>query len=577
MPSKITESITASKMRFTLFVFLFIQTITLFAQSSAVFDSLTTLINQSKGEEKLNICYQECSRAAAHTTVDNELALLHIYQAEAENQNNAKHEMMARTLRLYTFYNSNMHDSIFVYINNDLEVFQKHEQWDFYYSCRSLTVESYRYANRLQSALREAQAMYDFAVSHHSNYGKGVAAYLIASCHQSMNRSAQAVEFFETAEECMLTEGNVGQLHNMYGIAWESFLAAGENEKLQKMLDRWDDMWKEYCKKNEMQLTDVAIYYLVCVSARAHLYTDNKDFEAARRELDEAARLAENQKEISKALWLKEEARYAEAMGGLDTALHYLDECHKVQTNHNNQIAAVATQEMRANLLMKLGRMDEAAQIYRKLLPQKDAMMQLDMAAQLDDFSSIYKVDTLREEKILLRLWLTVALIGFGAMALLTTGYFYYQKKLQAKNRTIVLQYQKQKNTEKTLEQILDSESSTTSSDKDMEMFMEIKKFLNNKEVLSNPSLDRNLLAAEFGTNYTYISRAIQVGAGVNVSAYINQVRIDYACELLKQDSENSIAEVLEKCGFQSRSYFYRIFKSQMNMSPTEFQKELKE
>ena len=490
-------------------------------------------------------------------------------------QSNTKHEMMARTLRLYTFYNSNLHDSLFHYINDDLEVLQKNQQWDFYYSCRSLMVESYRYSNRLQSALQEAQAMYSNAISQNNNYGKGVAAYLIASCQQSMNRNAQAVEFFKIAEACMLKEGNVGQLHNMYGIAWESYLATGQLEDLQLLLDRWDNMWRDYCQKNKMELTDIAIYYMVCAAVRAHLYIDRREFPAARKELDHAASLCENKKEIAHALWLKEEARYAEATGDLEQTLYYLDKCYQIQMDQQNRIAAVATQEMRANVLMKMGRTTQAAHIYAELLPEKEAVMQLDMAAQLDDFSSIYKVDTLKEEKAQLRNWLTIALTGCTLMLVLFAIYFYYHRQLQAKNKTIISQYHKHKNTEKIIEEILESRSHAPSLDKDMMLFIEIKRFLGNKEVLASPALDRNLLAREFNTNHTYISNAIQAGAGVNVSTYINQVRIDYACELLKEKETKSVAQVQTMCGFQSRSYFYRIFKNQMNMSPSEFQKEL--
>ena len=107
-----------------------------------------------------------------------------------------------------------------------------------------------------------------------------------------------------------------------------------------------------------------------------------------------------------------------------------------------------------------------------------------------------------------------------------------------------------------------------------MELFLKIKKYLRTEHVLSDPLLDRNRLADALGTNYTYISNAIQTGAGVSVNAYINQVRIDYACELLKREVY-SITDIQFECGFQSRTTFYRAFKKQINMNPTEFKKEL--
>ena len=149
------------------------------------------------------------------------------------------------------------------------------------------------------------------------------------------------------------------------------------------------------------------------------------------------------------------------------------------------------------------------------------------MAAQLDDLSTIYKVDKLNMEKTELRLWLTIIAICCVVLLLLLAGHLYYNQRLQAKNRAIFQQYQKQKSSEEFMEQILTKNSSTVSSNKDMELFLKIKKYLRTEHVLSDPLLDRNRLADALGTNYTYISNAIQTGAGVSVNSHNNQVRLD--------------------------------------------------
>ena len=554
--------------------FCFIQISIAWAQTTATTDSLMYVIDSSKGESKLDAYYAAYTGLPTPKNTQQELGLLHAYQAEAEKQNNAKHEMMARTLRLYTFYNNHLYDSLYYYMDRDLAVFEKHQQWDYYYSCRSLLIESYRYANRLQSALKEAQLVYDDALIKDNNYGKGVAAYLIASCYQNLNRNAEAVTFFKEAESYMLKENNVGQLHNLYGIAWNSFVAASQYDELAPMMERWNTMWLNYCKDKEIELPQVASYYLVYVCANAHMLIDQGHFVQARQELDFAATLAQDQLDISKMLWLKEEARYAEATGNHQTALAYIDQCYALQVAHNNRIAAANSQEMRAGMLLKLGQTKEAAALYATLLLQKDSIIQLDMAAQLDDLSTIYKVDKLNMEKTELRLWLTIIAICCVVLLLLLAGHLYYNQRLQAKNRAIFQQYQKQKSSEEFMEQILTKNSSTVSSNKDMELFLKIKKYLRTEHVLSDPLLDRNRLADALGTNYTYISNAIQTGAGVSVNAYINQVRIDYACELLKREVY-SITDIQFECGFQSRTTFYRAFKKQINMNPTEFKKEL--
>ena len=53
---------------------------------------------------------------------------------------------------------------------------------------------------------------------------------------------------------------------------------------------------------------------------------------------------------------------------------------------------------------------------------------------------------------------------------------------------------------------------------------------------------------------------------------YINKVRIQTACEILKKTDE-SIADIAYKCGFTTNSTFNRNFRQLMGMSPAEWRK----
>ena len=53
---------------------------------------------------------------------------------------------------------------------------------------------------------------------------------------------------------------------------------------------------------------------------------------------------------------------------------------------------------------------------------------------------------------------------------------------------------------------------------------------------------------------------------------YINKVRIQTACEILKKTDE-SIADIAYKCGFTTNSTFNRNFRQMMGMSPAEWRK----
>lgn len=60
---------------------------------------------------------------------------------------------------------------------------------------------------------------------------------------------------------------------------------------------------------------------------------------------------------------------------------------------------------------------------------------------------------------------------------------------------------------------------------------------------------------------------------GVSFTDFLNEYRINQACILLAEGQ--SITDVAYKCGFNSLSYFSRIFKTYKKFSPTDFQRKV--
>lgn len=548
-----------------------LQSFLLRAQSSGVSDTLITRIQSCRGEEKLEAYATACQQAATQGNREDEFRLLCAYQAEAARQRNVKHETQARTLRLYAFYNNNLSDSLNAYLDVDLRFMSAHKQWVSYYSCRSLRVERLQYDNKLQSALREALAMYDNAIAQQTTYGKGISAYLIGSCYQSMGRSDEASDFFLQAEKDLSEEPNVGQMHNLYSMAWQSLAAAGRQDELLIMTSRWEIMWKDYCKSNDLQPADIAPYYMVGLLAKAHAHTAKGNLPEARKVLDQAVLLAEGQRDIARLLLLKEEALYHEATGNYRLALEYLDERHRIQKKLNNYLSAIETQEMRARLLSKLGQFEEATCIYTDLLPRKDSLSRMDLAAQLDDLAVIYKVDTLKQEKDRFRLWMILAFTICILFILLLSSYAYYSYRLRKKNQVIRRHIRQETQSEKQVESLLKKMPEEMLKPEDL-LFMQIRELLQDTEFLTDPSLDREILAKRFGTNRTRVAEAIKAGTdGMGVMEYINKLRITYVYTIMECKPKTSVRRLAEQAGFNSYSTFYRIFKECTGMTPEEY------
>ena len=548
-----------------------LQPVLLTAQIPSVADTLITRIHALQGEDKLEAYAVACNQAATRNDRKDEFRLLRDYLAEAARQKDVAHETQARTYRLYAFYNNNLSDSLNACMDDDLHFMSAHRQWVSYYSCRSLRVERLQYDNKLQSALREAQSMYDHATTRQVIYGKGISAYLIACCYQSMGRNEEAADFFSQAEELLSQQPNAGQMHNLYGMAWQSLASIGQYDELLALTSRWETMWKDYCKENDLQTSDIAPYYMVCLLAKAHAHTAMNNLSEAREQLDQAGALALGQRDIALLLLLKEEALYEEAAGNYRRALEYLDRRYRIQTELNNRLGTIETQEMRARLLTKLGQFEDATLIFTDLMSRKDSLNQMELAAQLDDLGTIYQVDILKKEKQQFQVWMILALTGFGLSVLLVLSYIYYRYRLHGKNKVIRHHIQKETQTEKQVDTLMKQVPGVMLKQEDS-LFLQIRELLQNPEVLADASLNRETLAKKFSTNRSRIAEAIKSGSdGMGVMEYINKLRIEYACALLEQKQKLSVRQLAEQCGFNSYSSFYRIFKEHTGMTPNDY------
>jgi YesN/AraC family two-component response regulator len=77
-------------------------------------------------------------------------------------------------------------------------------------------------------------------------------------------------------------------------------------------------------------------------------------------------------------------------------------------------------------------------------------------------------------------------------------------------------------------------------------------------------------LANFVGLNETYLSKIFKREAGVTVSAYVRNKKIEEACWLLKYTDKSSI-EIATDLSFSSHSYFISVFKKVTGKTPKEY------
>ncbi|GAB6007438.1 two-component regulator propeller domain-containing protein [Dysgonomonas reticulitermitis] len=89
---------------------------------------------------------------------------------------------------------------------------------------------------------------------------------------------------------------------------------------------------------------------------------------------------------------------------------------------------------------------------------------------------------------------------------------------------------------------------------------------------LSQTDFDINIFAQFLNMSKSSLYRKIRTMTGLPPNEFIRNIRLKHACQLLK-DRSISISEVAYAVGFTDQRYFAKCFKTEFNMTPTEYQK----
>lgn len=89
---------------------------------------------------------------------------------------------------------------------------------------------------------------------------------------------------------------------------------------------------------------------------------------------------------------------------------------------------------------------------------------------------------------------------------------------------------------------------------------------------IDNPDMGSTFIASKMNLSQRQLNRKIKSVTGIDTSSLIRELRIAKAKELLCS-SDIPVTEIGEKCGFDSSSYFSKIFKQHTKLTPSEYRK----
>lgn len=97
-----------------------------------------------------------------------------------------------------------------------------------------------------------------------------------------------------------------------------------------------------------------------------------------------------------------------------------------------------------------------------------------------------------------------------------------------------------------------------------------LKKILDYIQSYSATPLTIHTMAKVFHMSDKYFSRYFRTATGQTFTAYLNTVRTEKACDLLR-GTDQTVLEIAFACGYENVSYFNRVFRSQTGQTPLQY------
>ena len=110
-------------------------------------------------------------------------------------------------------------------------------------------------------------------------------------------------------------------------------------------------------------------------------------------------------------------------------------------------------------------------------------------------------------------------------------------------------------------------------SEKDKEFINDLLKLI--EDNMQNPELEVDFLCTRLNTSRTKLYQKIKGISGQSVGEFIKTIRLKKAIHIMTHE-DVSLAEVADRIGLQSSSYFSRMFRKEYNTSPSEFVRALR-
>lgn len=317
-----------------------------------------------------------------------------------------------------------------------LELLAEHNNYyEHYFKGKKMLIEFYIISQKIELALKESQDMYDKAEKLNNKNGMREACLCLLTGYFNTLRYKEGLAALNKAFE--LTGPNISAMDHVdlltKAVLTYSYLH--DNENLYRYLNQLEKAKEKLRKETNLTNGYLNLYMLLDLQYALY-YTRCQQPEKAWEYLQKAEEYLSPSTFLPYRLTrLAAYAEYYQLTEDYDKALAYLDEAIQL-------IAPISPEDVqiyglqKANLLVKMGRPDEALPLYKQITKTKDSLYTAFSASQIEQIQSIYNMDNLillkeRRQKTFHRICLAISVVIILALVYFNIRIYSNRKKLE--------------------------------------------------------------------------------------------------------------------------------------------------
>lgn len=281
-----------------------------------------------------------------------------------------------------------------------------------------------------------------------------------------------------------------------------------------------------------------------------------------------------------------------------------LDNCRdfkevmRQQDTLNSQYLSILNLEIQANV--KLENYKTVINLQRDITAIKDSIYQREKQNAALELDALYELNEkearISEQAFQLKIrTITLIYILSGALlALFFLWRLWHQNcVIRNKNKALVKRINEQFSMQEEMdrsqlgvekdlsfpEKVEDESGDNEEQDKQMNkmIFEKLDYIIKRDKMYLSPDLSREELTRIVRMNNTRFAKMIKENTDTNLNGYINNLRLNYAIHLMKEQPDYTLRAIAESSGINSMPTFHQLFKGRTGMTPSEFKNAQKD